>query len=127
MDNDYFETFSPEAIATHVRLSARVDSGHRVIVRITSRHEGEFDIIIVGYDYLSEFSIFCGLLSAFGLDIQAGDIFSFSKPSSGPSGHLLPEGEGPYLITVRFHSSQARWYPPFSPASRTFFASSGAR
>jgi glutamate-ammonia-ligase adenylyltransferase len=83
MDNDYFETFSPEAIATHVRLSARVDSGHRIIVRITSRHEGEFDIIIVGYDYRSEFSIFCGLLSAFGLDIQAGDIFSFSKPSSG--------------------------------------------
>ena len=95
MDDDYFETFSPEAIATHVRLSTRVDSGHRIIVRITSRHEGGFDIIIVGYDYLSEFSIFCGLLSAFGLDIQAGDIFSLSKPSSGPSGHLLPVGEGP--------------------------------
>jgi [glutamine synthetase] adenylyltransferase / [glutamine synthetase]-adenylyl-L-tyrosine phosphorylase len=82
MDEDYFETFSPEEISTHVQMSSKVDTRHRVRVRITSQQEGEFDIVIVGYDYLSEFSIFCGLLSAFGLEIQAGEIYSFSKQSS---------------------------------------------
>jgi glutamate-ammonia-ligase adenylyltransferase len=43
---------------------------------------GESDIVIVAFDYLSEFSIFCGALSAFGLDIRAGDVYSFSKGAS---------------------------------------------
>src|SRR5207244_6090680 len=33
----------------------------------------------VGFDYLAEFSVFCGLLSAFGLDIRKGDIYSFAR------------------------------------------------
>src|SRR5262249_6361613 len=32
-----------------------------------------------GFDYLAEFSVFCGLLSAFGLDIREGDIYSFAR------------------------------------------------
>jgi glutamate-ammonia-ligase adenylyltransferase len=90
MDDDYFETFTPEEIASHVRMSATVTTAHRVQVRITSRQHGEFDIVIVGYDYLSEFSIFCGLLAAFGLDIQAGNIYSFSKkPAAQFSGRIV--------------------------------------
>jgi [glutamine synthetase] adenylyltransferase / [glutamine synthetase]-adenylyl-L-tyrosine phosphorylase len=81
MDEDYFTTFSPEDIATHIRMSAGLDSKHRIDVRVTPRRSGsgEFDIIIVGFDYLSAFSIFCGLLSSFGLDIRAGNIYSFAR------------------------------------------------
>jgi glutamate-ammonia-ligase adenylyltransferase len=79
MDEDYFTTFSPEEIATHIRMTAELDSKRRVHVRVTRRSSGECDIIIVGFDYLSEFSIFCGLLSAFGLDIRAGNIYSFAR------------------------------------------------
>ena len=82
MDGDYFTSFSPEEIATHIHLSAGLDSKERVRVRITPRPSGDFEIIIVGYDYLSEFSIFCGLLSAFGLDIHSGDIYSFVKSTA---------------------------------------------
>ena len=43
----------------------------------------DFDeVTVVGFDYLSEFSIFCGLISAFGLDIHSGDIYSFSTSPS---------------------------------------------
>src|SRR5262249_302157 len=66
MDDDYFATFSPEEISTHIRMSCALDPEHPAQCRITPRGEDEFDIIIVGLDYLSEFSIFCGLLSAFG-------------------------------------------------------------
>ena len=81
MDEDYFTTFSPEDIAKHIALSCRLDPEHRIRVRITpdAGAGGEFTITIVGFDYLAEFSVFCGLLSAFGLDIREGDIYSFAR------------------------------------------------
>ncbi len=85
MDEDYFATFSPEEISTHIGMSCSLDPEHPAQVRVTPRGLSEFDIIIVGYDYLSEFSIFCGLLSAFGLDIRAGNIYSFARQMSGES------------------------------------------
>ncbi len=87
MDEDYFATFSPGEISTHIRMSATLDQKQRLRVRISPRQPGphpEFDIVIVGFDYLSEFSIFCGLLSAFGLDIHAGDVYSFTRKPTGP-------------------------------------------
>ena len=87
MDEDYFTTFSPEEIASHIRMSTGLDSKHRIQVRVTPRtsNTAEFEIVIVGFDYLSEFSIFCGSLSAFGLDIQAGHIYSFARSTTSRS------------------------------------------
>src|SRR4051812_40349047 len=83
MDEDYFAAFSPEEIATHLRMSAALDSRNRVNIRVAPRRSDsnveEFEIVIVGFDYLSEFSIFCGVMSAFGLNIRAGDIYSFAR------------------------------------------------
>jgi glutamate-ammonia-ligase adenylyltransferase len=81
MDPDYFATFAPEAIANHVHLASSLNEEQPVRLRITLNGNSEFEIVIVGFDYLAQFSIFCGLLSAFGLDIRTGDIFSFSKRS----------------------------------------------
>ncbi|MGH9853687.1 MAG: hypothetical protein ACREBD_27930, partial [Blastocatellia bacterium] len=93
MDEDYFAAFSPEEISTHIRMSCALDPEHPAQCHITSRREDEFDIIIVGFDYLSEFSIFCGLLSAFGLDIRAGNIYSFAR--------RITEQEKPQLRSAR--------------------------
>jgi len=83
LDDDYFATFSPEEIATHIRMSGGLNARQRVHVRFVPRDSGsEFDIILVGFDYVSEFSVFCGLLSAFGLDIHAGNIYSFARGST---------------------------------------------
>src|SRR5215475_9779223 len=79
MDEDYFATFSPEEISTHIKMSCALARERPAKCRVTPRGPDEFDIVIVGYDYLSEFSIFCGLLSAFGLDIRAGNIYSFAR------------------------------------------------
>ncbi len=88
MDEEYFATFSPEEISTHIRMSCGLVREHPVQLRVTTRPSGagrEFDIVIVGLDFLSECSIFCGLLSAFGLDIHAGNIYSFGRHASRPS------------------------------------------
>jgi glutamate-ammonia-ligase adenylyltransferase len=95
MDEDYFATFSAEEISTHIKMSCALDAERPAQCLITPRgprefrepgEQGqldEFDIVIVGLDYLSEFSIFCGLLSAFGLDIRAGNVYSFARRDSG--------------------------------------------
>jgi len=83
MDEDYFATFSAEEISTHIKMSCALDRERPAQCRVTRRGPDEFDIVIVGYDYLSEFSIFCGLLSAFGLDIRAGNIYSFARRQAG--------------------------------------------
>ncbi|MBO0724168.1 MAG: hypothetical protein J2P52_01100 [Blastocatellia bacterium] len=104
MDEDYFATFSPEEISTHIKMSCALDPERPAQCLITPRGPreprerselDEFDIVIVGYDYLSEFSIFCGLLSAFGLDIRSGNIYSFAQRESARLEFARLESGGP--------------------------------
>src|SRR6476660_7736104 len=81
MEEEYFLTFSPQDIATHLRMASALSAEAPIQVRITPQQDGELEIVIVGFDYLGEFSMFCGLMSAFALDIRGGDIFSFAKRS----------------------------------------------
>src|SRR6185436_15311457 len=75
-------TFPAETIAIHIQLASGLSEERPAQFRIAYGDSGEFEIAIVGFDYLGQFSIFCGLLSAFGLDIRTGDIFSFSERTS---------------------------------------------
>jgi len=84
MDPDYFSLFSPEDIATHVDLSSRLNAQHPAKSKIISVGNKKLDITIVAFDYLSEFSIICGLLASFGCDIQSGHMFTFSEKDSVP-------------------------------------------
>src|SRR5262245_16377767 len=95
MDEDYFATFSPEEISTHIKMSCALDPGCPAQCLVTPRGPDEFDIVIVGFDYLSEFSIFCGLLSAFGLDIRSGNIYSFARRESAIRESAIRESGGP--------------------------------
>src|SRR5438128_7303971 len=81
MEEDYFRTFTPAAIATHLRMASALSTDAPVQVRITPQEHNEFEIVIVGFDYFGQFSMFCGLMSAFALDIRTGDIYSFAKRS----------------------------------------------
>src|SRR5215831_20671898 len=81
MEEDYFNTFSPTAIAMHLRLAAALSPDDLFQTRISPQEGNEFEIVIVGFDYLGQFSIFCGLISAFALDIRTADIYSFSRRS----------------------------------------------
>jgi len=106
MDEDYFATFSAEEIAQHLRMSHELDPVHSLQCRITPRDGGEFDIIIVAFDYLSEFSLICGLLSAFGLDIQSGNIYSFGR--SSPKSRTRSSNRIVDVFTVRLSPSEIK-------------------
>jgi glutamate-ammonia-ligase adenylyltransferase len=90
VDQDYLSRHTPEAIATHLAMAARLDAEHPVQCRIGPQGSRRFEIVIVAFDYFAEFSILCGLLASFGLDIQSGQVDTFSAQAP-----KLPAGDVP--------------------------------
>ena len=91
MDRDYFGRFPPDQIARHIRLTAQLTPEHPCEIAITEQKDQRFELTLVAYDYFSEFATICGLLSAFGLNIEEGHIYTFgeaapSARSSTPGG-----------------------------------------
>jgi len=82
MDQEYFRRVEPSAIAQHVRLAAQLTPEHLCELAIAEQRGEHFDLTIVAYDYFSEFAMICGLLSAFGLNIEEGQIYTFGDAAS---------------------------------------------
>lgn len=84
MDDEYLAEFTPQQIAGHVKLAARLDPDHPSQTAFDHRRDGSVDLVIVAYDYFSEFAVICGLLASFGLDIREGRIFTSADPINTP-------------------------------------------
>ncbi|MGB4894856.1 MAG: hypothetical protein WBO94_10140, partial [Nitrospira sp.] len=97
MDPDYFSAFSPNTLAAHITQAATLTPDHPCDVSIEETAGGHFLITIVAYDYFSEFATICGLLSAFGLNIEEGRIFT-SAESEQPNRNRSAD---PYPIRTR--------------------------
>lgn len=82
MDPEYFARFSQDDLAQHLRSIAQLSPAQPGIVEIHPRGRGEFDVLVVAYDYFAEFSTFCGLLSVYGLDIHEAAIFTYQDHAS---------------------------------------------
>jgi len=85
MDQEYFHRFRPQVIAEHVRLAFRLTPDHPCEVEFQEQHDGRIEVTIVAYDFFSEFATICGLLSAFGLNIEEGHIYTFTERAAPPS------------------------------------------
>lgn len=84
MDGDYLAENPPPAIARHIQLAARLDLDHPVHLACEPLTDGTFELTIVAYDYFSEFAVICGLLSAYGLDIREGRIYTSADSTAAP-------------------------------------------
>jgi glutamate-ammonia-ligase adenylyltransferase len=85
MDPEYFERFQPDVIAHHIQLASRLTPDHPCELSILDKRAGRSEISIVAYDYFSEFAAICGVLSAFGLNIEEGRIYTFTGATPAPS------------------------------------------
>ncbi len=85
MDPEYFERFQPDAIAHHIQLASRLTPDHPCELSVLDKQAGRSEISIVAYDYFSEFAAICGVLSAFGLNIEEGRIYTFMGATPAPS------------------------------------------
>jgi len=84
MDDDYFRRIPLETIVQHIRLAARLTPEHLCECAVSDPRNGAFEFTVVAYDYFAEFAMICGLLSAFGLNIEEGQIYTFSD--AAPAG-----------------------------------------
>ncbi|RPH81037.1 MAG: hypothetical protein EHM80_03645, partial [Nitrospiraceae bacterium] len=92
MDPEYFERFQPDTIAHHIQLASRLTPDHPCELSILDKGTGRSEISIVAYDYFSEFAAICGVLSAFGLNIEEGRIYTFVEATYPPSTAGRPKG-----------------------------------
>ncbi len=99
MDPEYFTRVDLETVAEHIHFVAALTLDHPCELSIRPHESGRFEITVVAYDYFSEFATICGLLSAFGLNIDEGRIYtsaeavrSAKKPAGTPWPTRWPKG-----------------------------------
>jgi len=97
MDQEYFRRFDPSTIAEHIRLTAQLSSDHPCTIAFSEQPDTRFEITIVAYDYFAEFATICGLLSAFGLNIEEGDIYTFAEKAAPLPSRTSWTGYGPRI------------------------------
>ncbi len=85
MDAEYFKRFPPETIAHHIQLASRLTQDHPCELSVRPGRDQHLELSIVAYDYFSEFATICGLLSAFGLNIEEGRIYTFADVAAQPA------------------------------------------
>jgi glutamate-ammonia-ligase adenylyltransferase len=85
MDPDYFQQFTLAEIAQHIGLAAQLDLDHPCRTLVLARPDGRWTLVIVAYDYFSEFAAICGLLSAAGLNIEEGRVYTFADVAPTPA------------------------------------------
>ena len=81
----YVTTFSDADIERHVSLLEALDDKHLVKVEADPLDNGLWRVTIVGYDYLGELSLICGLLFVYGFNIIEGHVFSYGPPVEPPA------------------------------------------
>jgi [glutamine synthetase] adenylyltransferase / [glutamine synthetase]-adenylyl-L-tyrosine phosphorylase len=77
MDTSYAAAFSAIEISRHASLAEKLSEQQLVFVDAVPLEDGRWKVSVVAYDYLGELSLICGLMFVYGLDIQAGDVFTY--------------------------------------------------
>ncbi|MFQ5597146.1 MAG: hypothetical protein ACE5GK_03765 [Nitrospiria bacterium] len=78
LNRDYLAFCTPNEVAEHLELSRSLTLEDPLRVCISERGGGKYKIVVIAYDYFSAFSILCGLLSAYGLNIESGCVETLS-------------------------------------------------
>ena len=78
MDRDYLSCCEVSEVATHIELSQVLSQKNPLQVCVSTEGSGHFRIGVIAYDYFYAFSIICGLISAFALNIEGGSVQTLS-------------------------------------------------
>ncbi len=82
----YVETFSETAIKSHANLIERLDDETLIAVEAIPLSDNvHWQVTIVGYDYLGELSLICGLLFVHGFNIADGNVFTYGPAPQQPA------------------------------------------
>ncbi len=82
LDSRYFECFDAAEIARHVQGLASLSAEAPAALHAEPGAGEGLAVTVMAFDHPGAFSAIAGLLSSMGFDIHAGDIFTWSRPSS---------------------------------------------
>ncbi len=88
MAPDYTAIFSESEIRRHADLAERLTNQNPVEVRAERLDEGLWRVTIVGFDYLGELSLICGLLFVYGFSIVDGHVFTYEPRETATTPRL---------------------------------------
>ena len=89
MDVSYTAFFNPIEIQKHTRLADKIDNDSPAIVEAEPLDTTRWRVTVVGYDYLGELSLICGLMFVYGLDIIECQAFTYERMTEGSTDHPL--------------------------------------
>jgi glutamate-ammonia-ligase adenylyltransferase len=81
----YTAIFDESAIQRHADLAERLTNQNPVEVRAEPLGEDLWRVTIVGFDYLGELSLICGLLFVYGFSIIEGNVFTYEPKETAPA------------------------------------------
>jgi len=87
MDASYSATFNHEEIQQHALLASKLDDQTVAIVDARALEDGRWRVSVVGYDYLGELSLICGLMFVYGLDIIESQAFTYEPAEANQPPH----------------------------------------
>jgi len=87
MGERYFERFTAAEIARHLQGLDGLTPDHPVEVWVDPHSEGRLTCTFLAFDYPGLFSLFTGLLSGAGFNIQSGDIFTSAREPASLENH----------------------------------------
>lgn len=76
----YRQACSPERVAAHAQAAACLSADNLVHLDVEPLGAGKWRVTLVGFDFLSELAVICGLFTAHGLNIRTGQAFT-SRPA----------------------------------------------
>lgn len=107
LDAEYANIFSSEEIQKHALMAESLDNENLVRLEARPLDDQRWQVTIVAYDYLGELSLICGLFFVYGLDIQAGEIFTYevleraaTRSSSRPLTDATPPSASRKIVDV---------------------------
>jgi [glutamine synthetase] adenylyltransferase / [glutamine synthetase]-adenylyl-L-tyrosine phosphorylase len=84
LEASYVDTFSEDEMARHAALAEQIDDHNPIVVEAVPGDDGSSRVTIVGFDYLGELSLICGLMLAHGFNVVDGQVFTY-EPLSEPA------------------------------------------
>lgn len=88
----YAERFGPETVARHLALLEQLRPEQLVTTHPRPLGDGHHELTVVGYDRLGDLSLMCGLLLAYGWNIESGFVFTGSETGSAARSHPIADG-----------------------------------
>lgn len=90
MHASYVATFDDQEISRHAKLAEALTPETPIKVEAARLDDNCWRVTIVGYDYLGELSLICGLLFAYDFNILDGRVFSYEPSAETPQASLSP-------------------------------------